>query len=457
MNVRKALLVLMLSIAMCSSLMATGVGDVEILLYDNDGNISSCGPWPVRIWFKNDAPLYSFSIGLELRAIEHTLRIIQPHGTLPASNPTVRVGYNPTNAFDLGIISVDVSQLPDFIFISGAALNNPLPPSGEYPSFVLEFVIVVGRPEEASSQFCVDNIVHQLTGKWVFSDVAEYAPTFNGIANNGTSDPSAPAICVNPIVLPCGYPVFTAQPPTTVSVPKCETYSFDFDGVHPFLCGYVYFGAAKGTIDTLTGYYELAPDGGAGPIVDTIFLYADFTCGAVPFVFTINRTNAPPEVNNCRPILFVQEGTAKAIDYDVSDADNCDTHEWSLTLLSGTPPTFPVSIDPASGVLIVDATGVTAEEIFDYQVVSTDAHSGEGTETFQLRVTDGAPGDADGSGSVSVSDAVFLIAYIFSGGPQPISEYGADPDCSGGTSVSDAVYLINYIFSGGLAPCGVEP
>ncbi|MBK7093340.1 MAG: hypothetical protein IPH59_16775 [bacterium] len=57
---------------------------------------------------------------------------------------------------------------------------------------------------------------------------------------------------------------------------------------------------------------------------------------------------------------------------------------------------------------------------------------------------------------MTVSDAVFLIAYIFSGGPQPISEYRADPDCSGGTSVSDAVYLINYIFSGGLAPCGVE-
>ena len=288
MNVRKALLVLMLSIAMCSSLMATGVGDVEIIMYSQDEYIYSCGPTPVSIRFKNDAPLYSFSISLLLSATDHYMRIIQPYGTLPISQPTVRVSYNPTNAFDLGIV-VDVSQLPDRISISGSALNNPLPPSGQNPSFALEFLIFVGPPEGPSAQFCVDNVVHPMTGKWVFSDVTEYAPTFNGIANNGVSDPSAPAICGNPIVLPCGPPIFTAKPPTTVSVPMCEAYSFDFDGVHPYLCGYVYFGAAKGTIDTLTGYYELAPDGGVGPIVDTVFLYADFTCGAVPFVFTINR------------------------------------------------------------------------------------------------------------------------------------------------------------------------
>ncbi len=456
MNVRKALLVLMLSITMCSSLMATGVGDVEIYLNAYDGYIYSCGPWPVRIWFRNDAPLYSFSIGLNLSAIDHSLRIIQPHGTLPVSSPTVRVSYNPTNAFDLGI-SVDVSQLPERIFISGMALNNPLPPSGVNPSFELEFLIFVGPPESGTSQFCVDNIVHPITGKWMFSDVAQYAPTFNGVANNGVSDPSAPAICASPVVLPCGYPVFTTVPPIAVAVPKCETYSFDFDGVHPFMCGEVSFGAAVGTIDTMTGYYELAPDGGADPIVDTVFLYADFTCGGVPFVFTINRTNAPPEVNNCRPILYVQQGTAKMVDYNVNDADTCDGHNWGLSLLSGTPPTFPVSIDQGTGALSVDATAVVTEETFDYRIVSTDLHGGEGNCLIQLQTISGVPGDADNSGTITVSDAVYLINYIFSGGPQPISMYRADPDCSGATTVSDVVYLINYIFGGGLAPCGVEP
>lgn len=59
-------------------------------------------------------------------------------------------------------------------------------------------------------------------------------------------------------------------------------------------------------------------------------------------------------------------------------------------------------------------------------------------------------GDANGDGLVSVSDVVYLIAYIFSGGPAPVCD--SDVDGSGGVSISDAVYLISYIFAGGPIP-----
>lgn len=64
------------------------------------------------------------------------------------------------------------------------------------------------------------------------------------------------------------------------------------------------------------------------------------------------------------------------------------------------------------------------------------------------------PGDADGDGLVNISDAVYLIQYIFAGGPipQPVLEAG-DADCDGLVNISDAVYLIQYIFAGGPAPC----
>lgn len=63
------------------------------------------------------------------------------------------------------------------------------------------------------------------------------------------------------------------------------------------------------------------------------------------------------------------------------------------------------------------------------------------------------PGDADGSGFVDIDDIVYLIAYIFSGGPAPIPDecYG-DADASGGVDIDDVVYLIAYVFSGGPAP-----
>jgi hypothetical protein len=62
-------------------------------------------------------------------------------------------------------------------------------------------------------------------------------------------------------------------------------------------------------------------------------------------------------------------------------------------------------------------------------------------------------GDADHSGAVDISDAVYLIAYIFSGGAAPIPLAAGDADCSGGVDISDVVYLISHIFSGGAAPC----
>lgn len=68
-------------------------------------------------------------------------------------------------------------------------------------------------------------------------------------------------------------------------------------------------------------------------------------------------------------------------------------------------------------------------------------------------------GDADGSGSVSISDAVYIIEYIFGGGlfPECLDEADADGDES--ISISDAVYLINFIFDGGptLSDCPAPP
>jgi len=62
-------------------------------------------------------------------------------------------------------------------------------------------------------------------------------------------------------------------------------------------------------------------------------------------------------------------------------------------------------------------------------------------------------GDADNNGVITISDAVYLISYVFSGGPAPCPLSNGDADCSGIVNISDAVYLIAYIFSGGPAPC----
>ena len=61
-------------------------------------------------------------------------------------------------------------------------------------------------------------------------------------------------------------------------------------------------------------------------------------------------------------------------------------------------------------------------------------------------------GDANNSGDISISDAVYIISFIFSGGPTPALPCLGDADGSGAITISDAVYLIGFIFGGGPTP-----
>jgi M6 family metalloprotease-like protein len=65
-------------------------------------------------------------------------------------------------------------------------------------------------------------------------------------------------------------------------------------------------------------------------------------------------------------------------------------------------------------------------------------------------------GDASRDGSVDISDVVYLIAYIFSGGSAPSPLLAGDANHEGSVDISDVVYLIAYIFSGGSAPCAAR-
>ncbi len=62
-------------------------------------------------------------------------------------------------------------------------------------------------------------------------------------------------------------------------------------------------------------------------------------------------------------------------------------------------------------------------------------------------------GDANGDGTVNISDAVNIINYVFIGGDPPDPMETGDCNCDGNCNVSDAVSVINFIFIGGYEPC----
>ena len=68
-------------------------------------------------------------------------------------------------------------------------------------------------------------------------------------------------------------------------------------------------------------------------------------------------------------------------------------------------------------------------------------------------VSGGKCGDANDDGNVNVTDALWIINYIFVGGDPPVQFYLADVNVDDIVNITDAVYLINYIFRGGSEPC----
>ncbi len=62
-------------------------------------------------------------------------------------------------------------------------------------------------------------------------------------------------------------------------------------------------------------------------------------------------------------------------------------------------------------------------------------------------------GDANSDQDINVGDAVYVINYIFRGGPAPAPLEAGDVNLDLAVNIGDAVYIINFIFKGGPVPC----
>jgi hypothetical protein len=102
--------------------------------------------------------------------------------------------------------------------------------------------------------------------------------------------------------------------------------------------------------------------------------------------------------------------------------------------------------DPAGGLLWDEADDVNYPEGSRPLFVGTPDSCLE-TEKGQFIC-----GDANGDGKIDVGDAVFLVTYVFRGGPAPDPIEMGDVNGDGVCNIGDSVYLVAYIFRGGPAP-----
>ncbi len=99
--------------------------------------------------------------------------------------------------------------------------------------------------------------------------------------------------------------------------------------------------------------------------------------------------------------------------------------------------------------------GTTIQVRFTFVSDDDYTHDGEGFYVDDLRVgplRSTIPGDVTLDGKVDIADALFLVNYLFIGGPSPDPKELGDVNCDGVVNIGDVVYLVNYLFAGGPSP-----
>jgi hypothetical protein len=61
-------------------------------------------------------------------------------------------------------------------------------------------------------------------------------------------------------------------------------------------------------------------------------------------------------------------------------------------------------------------------------------------------------GDTNGDGIIDLGDLVYLINFLYKGGPAPDALTVGDCNCDGVVDIGDVIFLINYLFRDGPSP-----
>ncbi|KPL03691.1 MAG: hypothetical protein AMJ73_05695 [candidate division Zixibacteria bacterium SM1_73] len=143
-----------------------------------------------------------------------------------------------------------------------------------------------------------------------------------------------------------------------------------------------------------------------------------------------------------KKVFYLNHYPAHSLENVIADGDTLSLNEYCYNLASG---------------WISVASAPLSQIAFDYHYSYKPdlGVSNWGESNYVFRNIAPVPyvwGDANGDDVVNSADVVFLINYLFKGGPPPIPLPSGDPNNDCVINSADVVYLINYLFKGGPAP-----
>lgn len=210
----------------------------------------------------------------------------------------------------------------------------------------------------------------------------------------------------------------------------------------------------------------------AGTATNRLFYNPDFdAAGTYNTLFFVRENSFPYEADSEYVTITVADAGPQAPIitspttqvYTLSQTDSLKVWIQSYDPDGGTP-TLSVAGDPEVpyNAVFVDSANGNGSFRFAPMPNHTDSSwtvlfiASDGTQadtvSTAISVISFVAGDANGDGFVNVTDAVYIILWIFAGGPGPDPYAAGDADGSGTVNISDASYLIQFIFADGPPP-----
>ena len=136
-----------------------------------------------------------------------------------------------------------------------------------------------------------------------------------------------------------------------------------------------------------------------------------------------------------------------------SDADD----SLSLELVSGPNCLFLTTVINPTLLIGFTCFLTSGDSVYTFIFELKDRCGAIDSDTVNIKITPPANllrGDPNGDSSITVSDVIYIINYLFKGGSPPVSCFkSGDANCDSRVNISDVIYLINYLFKGGPPPC----
>lgn len=454
----QGLLLFVLMLFICSPVSAANQVDIDINGIIDD-TIRVCTAISLDISIENDFIMSGMSLGFKIWSDEGvSAELDDVGGDGPSRAVIVEPGsrlYPPESVFDMTGLIVDEFNHDgpgsDSIMMGGVGMMGGMQ-TGPLQHMLTVYMSVIDREYPAVKTICFDSCFIPPSGAFVF------------VNSGGGSLQPVTLWPEGGLCFPVGWarnspPQFDEGTPTELVIDGCPLNTITLSATDAE-ADQIVFGALE------------VIGGGGEAIVDD---HGDGTCdlsyapipGDVGQEITIEMVAFDPYVGlPCAPIYDVSVTVLSfeplgvdcgatyvpgATNNPITKSDICGAggtcSGYSYAMVSG-----PGSIDPVTGVYTMLPSWMDIGSWTVELEVSQDGQADTGSFMVEVVGEECCAGDPNFSGNVDVGDAIYLINYVFKGGPPPVATNWGDVNADCTINVGDIVYLINYVFNYGPEP-----